>query len=94
MLRMLLLQRKPKLGHTKTSTEPHAGRGLDIAALEPVFYGMVVKVCIGVQTWQRLLLKTNKNALFLSFVNSLLSFHYKRSIQNKPDSTMNKHRDT
>ena len=32
--------------------------------------------------------------LFLSFVKSLLSFHYKRSIQNKPVSTVNKHRDT
>jgi len=92
---VLLLQRKLKLGHTKPSTEPHSGRGLDIAALEPVFLnGMVVKVRIGVQTWQRLLLKTNKNALFLSFVNSLLSFHYKRSIQNKPHSTANKHRNT
>jgi len=27
------LQRKPKLGHTKPSTGPHAARVLDIAAL-------------------------------------------------------------
>jgi len=33
---MLLLQRKPKLGRSKPSIEPHAGRGSDIAALEPV----------------------------------------------------------
>ena len=31
---MILLQRKPKLGHTKPATEPHAGRGLDLAALD------------------------------------------------------------
>jgi len=30
---ILLLQRKPKLGRTKPSTGPHAGRGLDIAGL-------------------------------------------------------------
>jgi len=28
-----LLQRKPKLVRTKTSTGPHAGRGLDIAVI-------------------------------------------------------------
>jgi len=32
--RILLLQRKPKLGRMKPSTGPHAARGLDIAALE------------------------------------------------------------
>jgi len=32
--RILLLQRKPKLGRTKHSTGPHAARGLDIAGLE------------------------------------------------------------
>ena len=31
--RMLLLQRKPKLGRTKPSTGPHAVRGLDAAVL-------------------------------------------------------------
>jgi len=29
--RTLILQRKPKLGRTKPSTGPHAGRGLDAA---------------------------------------------------------------
>jgi len=32
--RILLLQRKPKLGRTKPSTGPHAGRGLDIVGLD------------------------------------------------------------
>jgi len=30
-----LLQQKPELGRTKPSTGPHAGRGLDIAGVEP-----------------------------------------------------------
>jgi len=31
--KLLILQRRPKLGRTKPTTGPHAGRGLDIAAL-------------------------------------------------------------
>jgi len=32
--RILLLQPTPKLGRTKPSTGPHAGRGLDTAVLD------------------------------------------------------------
>jgi len=31
--RLLILQRKPKLGHTKLSTGRHVGHGLDVAGL-------------------------------------------------------------
>jgi len=45
-----------------------------------------------VRVWQQHIVEKALNALFLSFVNSLL-FHYKRHNQNKADSTVDKNRD-
>jgi len=45
--RILLLQRKPKLGCTKPLTGPHCGRGLDISGLE---VGLMCFAIVGAAT--------------------------------------------
>jgi len=40
--RILLLQRKRELGHTKPATGPHAARGLDLAGLDSRSYVEIV----------------------------------------------------